>query len=196
VRDERTARAAHAFLFSRYPQWVERVRADLPRDVSTDLPPDLPPVLPLWPRPACARLCRVMAALAFARSLRRVVTAEARARFALSVAPRLLGAIQRHLRADAADLDLDVDVDLGLGLGLDGGAEPSPSLFDRRDMTALGLALAGCAAADAREAFWWSVRLPREIAEAAARYRARGLSTADARALLADARSLMEGYPC
>ncbi|MGA9916498.1 hypothetical protein [Paraburkholderia sp.] len=168
IRNERVARAAHAFLFDRYPQLVRVTLADVP------------PVLPLWPRPACARLCRIVAALAFARSLRRVVAAQARAAFAAGVAPRLLGAIQRHPRADTADLTV----------------EPTPSLFSRREMTALGLALAMQAAGDARYAFWWGLRLPREMSEAAACYRVHGLSAVDARELVADARRLMEGHPC
>jgi hypothetical protein len=168
IRHERAARAAHAFLFSRYPQLVQVALSDVP------------PVLPLWPRPACARLCRIVAALAFARSLRRVVAARARAALAASVAPRLLVAIQLHPRADTADLKV----------------EPPPSLSSRRDMTALGLALAMQAAADSRYAFWWSLRLPREISEAATRYRVDGLSALEARDLLADARRLMETHSC
>src|ERR1700761_5694089 len=94
VRDERTARAAHAFLFTHYPQLVQVALADVP------------PSLPIWPRPACARLCRIVAALAFAPSLRRVVASQARAAFAAGVAPRLLGEIQRHPRAGGADLNV------------------------------------------------------------------------------------------
>ncbi|EIF32303.1 hypothetical protein BCh11DRAFT_00022 [Burkholderia sp. Ch1-1] len=168
VRDERTARAAHAFLFGRYPQLVRVALADVP------------PVLPIWPRPACARLCRIVAALAFAPSLRRVVAAQGRAAFAAGVAPRLLAEIQRHPRAAADDLKV----------------EPTPSLFSRRDMTAAGLALTLAAAADSRYAFWWSLRLPREICEAASSYRVRELSSADARKLVAEARRLMEAHPC
>ncbi|CAE6842163.1 hypothetical protein [Paraburkholderia domus] len=168
IRHERAARAAHALLFSRYPQLVQVALADVP------------PVLPLWPRPACARLCRIVAALAFARSLRRVVAARARAALAVSVAPGLLAAIQRHPRADAADLEV----------------EPPPTLSSRHDMTALGLALAMQAAADSRNAFWWSLRLPREISEAATHYRVHGLSALDARELVADARRLMKGHSC
>jgi hypothetical protein len=167
VRQERAARAAHASLLSRYPQLVQ---------VSLS---DVPPCLPVWPRPACARLCRIVAALAFAASLRRVVSAPARAAFAAGVAPSLLCAIQRHARADGADLQV----------------EPPPSLFSRRDMTALGLAVAQ-AAADSRYAFWWSLRLPYEISEAARRFDLRGLSLHAARELVADARKLMEAHPC
>ncbi|CAN7764975.1 hypothetical protein LJR034_007374 [Caballeronia sp. LjRoot34] len=168
IRQERAARAAHAFLFSRYPQLAQVVLSDVP------------PVLPLWPRPACARLCRIVAALAFARSLRRVVAAGARAALAVSVAPRVLVAIQQHPRADAADLRV----------------EPPPSLSRRGDMTALGLALAMRAAADSRYAFWWSLRLPRDISEAAAHYQVHGLSTLDAQELVVDARRLMEAHLC
>jgi hypothetical protein len=168
VRSERAARAAHAGLFGRYPQLVQVALADVP------------PALPLWPRPACARLCRIVAALAFAGSLRRVVAAQARAAFAADVAPSLLGAIQRHPRASAADLDI----------------EPVPSLFSRRDMTALGLAVAMQAVADSRYAFWWSLRLPKEMSEAAKRFRVDELLPHDARELVSDARHLMEAYPC
>ncbi|CAE6819805.1 hypothetical protein [Paraburkholderia haematera] len=168
IRNERAARAAHAFLFSRYPQLIQVVLADVP------------PVLPLWPRPACARLCRIVAALAFARSLRHVVAAGARAALAVSVAPRLLAAIQRHPRADAADLKV----------------EPPPTLSSRHDMTALGLALAMQTATDSHYAFWWSLRLPHEISNAATRYRVHGLSALEARELLADARRLMEAHSC
>jgi hypothetical protein len=168
VRDERHARAAHAFLFDRYPQLNHVSRAGLP------------PALPLWPRPACARLCRIVAALAFAGSLRRIVAAPARMAFAAGVAPHLLGALQRHPRSGAADLSV----------------EPMPSLFNRRDMTALGLTLATHVAADSPYAFWWSLRLPREVVEAAARYRVHGLSVLDAQQLIADARRVMEGPAC
>jgi hypothetical protein len=168
IRDERTARIAHAFLFGSYPQLVQVALADVP------------PALPIWPRPACARLCRIVAALAFAPSLRRVVAAQARAAFAAGIAPRLLGAIQRHPRAHAADLLV----------------EPAPSLFSRRDMTAVGLALALEATADSRYAFWWSLRLPREMSETASRYRVSNLSSAEARELVAEARRLMGAHPC
>ncbi|MFL9869591.1 hypothetical protein PQR67_35935 [Paraburkholderia fungorum] len=168
VRHERAARAAHAFLFGRYPQLVQVALADVPA------------FLPLWPRPACARLCRIVAAFAFARSLRRVVAARARFALAVSVAPRLLAAIQRHPRADAADLKV----------------EPPPRLSNRRDMTALGLALVMQAAADSRYAFWWSLRLPRLISEAATCYRVHEFSVQDARELVADARRLMEAHSC
>lgn len=168
IHHERAARAAHASLFRSYPQLVQVALADVP------------PALPLWPRPACARLCRIAAALGFAASLRRVVAAQARAAFAAGVAPSLLVAIQRHPRAGAADLNV----------------EPAPSLFSRRDMTALGLAVAMQAAADSRYAFWWSLRLPREIAEAAGRFHVHGLSSLEARELVTDARRLMEGRPC
>ncbi|AXL53185.1 hypothetical protein DSC91_006494 [Paraburkholderia caffeinilytica] len=168
VRDERTARAAHAFLFTRYPQLVQVALADVP------------PALPIWPRPACARLCRIVAALAFAPSLRRVVAVQARAAFAAGVAPHMLREIQRHARANTTDVNL----------------EPTPSLFSRRDMTAAGLALTLRAAADSRYAFWWSLRLPREISEAAVNYRVCDLSAAGARELVAEARRLMEAHPC
>lgn len=167
ARGERAARGAHAFLFGRYPQLSQIKSADVP------------PVLPLWPRPACARLCRIVAALAFASSLRRVVAAQARSAFSAGVAPRLLTAIQRHPRAAQADLQI----------------EPAPSLFNRPDMTALGLALT-MRAADTRYAFWWSLRLPRDIARAATRYDVRGLSADDALALVVDARRLIEGPSC
>jgi hypothetical protein len=168
IHNERAARVAHASLFGGYPQLVQVALADVP------------PALPLWPRPACARLCRIVAALSFAGSLRRVVAAQARAAFAAGVAPSLLVAIQRHPRASAADLNV----------------QPPPSLFSRRDMTALGLAVAMHAAADSRYAFWWSLRLPREISEAAGRCDVHGLSPLDARELVTDARRLMEVHPC
>ncbi len=168
IRDERTARIAHAFLFGSYPQLVQVALADVP------------PALPIWPRPACARLCRIVAALAFAPSLRRVVAAQARAAFAAGIAPRLLDAIQRHPRAQTADLLV----------------EPAPSLFSRRDMTAVGLAVALEATADSRYAFWWSLRLPREMSETASRYRVSNLSSAEARELVAEARRLMGAHPC
>ncbi|HEX3639581.1 MAG TPA: hypothetical protein VHV99_29685 [Paraburkholderia sp.] len=168
VRHERHARAAHAFLFDRYPQLLQVSLAGLP------------PALPLWPRPACARLCRIVAALAFAGSLRRIVAAPARMAFAAGVAPHLLGTLQRHPRSGAADLSV----------------EPIPSLFNRRDMTALGLALATRVAANSPYAFWWSLRLPRDVVEAAACYRVQGLSALEAQALIADARRVMEGPAC
>lgn len=168
IRNERAALNAHAALFGRYPQLVQVALSDVP------------PALPIWPRPACARLCRIVAALAFARSLRRVVAAQARTAFAMGVAPRMLGAIQRHPRAAVADLRI----------------EPMPPLFSRREMTAVGLALALEAAADSRYAFWWSLRLPRGISEAASHYQVHEFTAADARELVAAARRLLEGKPC
>lgn len=168
IRSERAASAGHALLFGRYPPLLQLARADLP------------PTLPVWPRPACARLCRIAAALGFAHSLRRVVAAPARIAFAAAIAPHLLGAIQRHPRAALADLSV----------------EPVPSLFSRYDMTALGLALAKQAGTDPCQGFWWSLRLPRDITEAAQRYQVEGWSAADACGLLTDARHLMETPAC
>lgn len=168
IRHERAARVAHASLFTRYPQLVQ---------VSLS---DVPSWLPIWPRPACARLCRIVAALAFSAALRRVVSAHARTAFAANVAPGLLCVIQRHARAEAAVLQV----------------EPAPSLFDRRDMTALGLAVVIQAAVDSRYAFWWSLRLPQEISEAATRFNLHGLSLHDARELIIEARNIMEAHPC
>nr|WKF59067.1 hypothetical protein HUO10_003575 [Paraburkholderia busanensis] len=168
VRHERTLRAAHAFLFDRYPQLRQA------------LPADAPDALPGWSRPACARLCRIVASLALAPSLRRIVAASARTAFAASVAPRVLEALQRHPRAASRELTV----------------EPMPSPFDRREMTALGLALAQQAGTGSGHAFWWSLRLPREIAQRALTYRTPHLTMADARDLLIDARRLMETTRC
>ncbi|MDE1184509.1 hypothetical protein [Paraburkholderia sp.] len=169
LRDERAARAAHASLFGRYPQ--------LTRLSSTA---DVPPMLPGWPRPACARLCRVVAALGFANAMRRVVTADSRAAFAAGVAPHLLAAIQRHPRAADADLCI----------------APGVSLDSRFGMTAFGLAVAIRAAAHDGHAFWWRLRLPRAVSDAAAVYRIDGLPVQVARALVTDAMRLMGSLPC
>ncbi len=63
-------------------------------------------------------------------------------------------------------------------------------------MTAVGLAVALEATADSRYAFWWSLRLPREMSETASRYRVSNLSSAEARELVAEARRLMGAHPC
>jgi hypothetical protein len=168
VRSERAAAQAHAELLGRYPQLTEIGAAIA-----------LPFVVPL-PRPAYARLLRIGAALACARSLRRVVFSPARAALDASVAPRLLGAIQRHARAECDDL--------GLGAPLD--------FFNRREMTAAGLALVKRALVDPSRGLWLELRLPREIGERSARYDASGVEPELAYSVIDAAWQLMGGERC
>jgi hypothetical protein len=167
VRGERALNAASAQLLTRYPQLAQLDFAQLP------------PYLGRLPRSVCARLFRVSAALACAPALRRMVTASAHLAFARNVAPQMLRAIQQHPRGARDDLELDFTLDL----------------FDRREMTAAGLALSlrGFADSGQMQHTWLKLRMPREIASRAARYRFDELASDSAHALVDDAWRLMRG---
>lgn len=167
-RTERAHAAANALLLARYRQLTG---LDFTHGV---------PLLMQLPRPACARVLRVAAALACARTLRRVVSTASRSAFAASIAPDVLTGIQQHVRGY-----LD-DVRMGAG----------PDIFNRRDMTAAGLALSLPMLADAPQRMWLRLRMPREVAETAARFRVDGIPQDAAHRLIADAWKLMRGEPC
>ncbi|MFC0398071.1 hypothetical protein [Paraburkholderia rhizosphaerae] len=170
VRGERALADASARLLAEYPQ-LTRI----------DFTKTLPCVGDL-PRAACARLFRVTAALACSRSVRRVVTRSAHLGFARNVAPHVLRDIQKHARGEQDDLAV--------------GA--TPNFFDRRDMTAAGLALALRGLGDSGDVqhTWLRLRMPRDIVEAATRFNAIDIPVDAARALIDDARLLMRGEPC
>jgi hypothetical protein len=165
VRGERALNAASAQLLRRYPQLAQVDFAQLP------------PYIGRLPRSVCARLFRVSAALACAPVLRRLVTGAAHHGFSRSVAPQMLRAIQRHPRGahDAVALELTLDP------------------FDRREMTAAGLALSLRGLADSGQVqhIWLQLRMPRDMASRAARYRLDELASDAARALVDDAWRLM-----
>lgn len=167
-RTERAQAAASALLLARYQRL-----ADI--DFTTGLP-----LLMGMPRPAYARLLRIAAALACARSLRRVITASSRAAFAASTAPGMLALIQQHARGYLDDVSMNA----------------APDIFNRRHMTAAGLALALHTLDDAAQRMWLQLRLPREVAEEAARYQIVGVSSEAVKKLLEDASRLMRGDPC
>ncbi len=170
IRNERAEAEANAFLLMRYPQLA-----------GISFPQALPFVGEL-PRPACARMFRIGAALACSRSLRRMVTGSAHTSFARNVAPNVLRAVQRHPRGEQEDLQLGASL----------------NLFDRRSMTAAGLALSlrGLADDDAAQHLWLQLRMPRDIADDAARFCADSVNAAAARELIGDAWRLMRGEPC
>jgi hypothetical protein len=170
VRGERALGAASAQLLARYPQLAQ---IDFTQ---------MPPYLGSLPRSACARLFRVSAALACARGLRRVVSASAHHAFARSVAPQMLRSIQQHPRGTHDDLALGITLDP----------------FDRREMTAAGLALSlrGLADGGRVQHTWLQLRMPRDIANRATHYRFHELDSDAAHALLDDAWRLLRGEAC
>jgi hypothetical protein len=170
IRGERALAEASARLTAEYPQ-LGRI----------DFTQTLPCVGAL-PRAACARLFRVSAALACSRSLRRVVAGSAHLAFARNVAPHVLRKIQQHTRGDADDLPVGAPLDL----------------FDRRAMTAAGLALSLRGLSDGGEVqhTWLRLRMPREVVEAAHRFRTGDITIEAARALVDDAWQLMRGEAC
>jgi hypothetical protein len=170
VRNERAEAEANAFLLARYPHLVEM---NFTRAL---------PFVGELPRPACARLFRIGAALACSRSLRRVVTGSAHVAFARNVAPHVLRAVQLQTSTEQDDLELGASL----------------NLFDRRSMTAAGLALSlrALADGDAAQYLWLQLRMPRDVADDAARFNARSVSPAAARELIGNAWKLLRGEPC
>ena len=168
ARTERAQAHANADLLVRFPQLASLSAASA-----------LPPFARL-PRPACARLLRVSAALAHAPALRRVVSADARKRFAVRIAPRVLQAIQR----DGQTLH-------------DAEARAPLNVLDREAMTAAGLRLALCALDDETLRTLMKLRMPRAVAQRAAQLDACETRAELARALLDAAHALLQrGDPC
>ncbi len=130
-------------------------------------------------RPVCARLLRVVAGLACARALRRLVSVTEREAFARCVGAGLLGELQRR---EGASPDCAFGVE--------------PDFFSRADMTAAGLALAMHASPALAERIWLQLRLPREISVAAARFDVRMDEAGGAGAWLGEAWQLMQEATC
>jgi hypothetical protein len=170
IRGERALAEASSRLIVEYPQ-LTRI----------DFRQTLPCVGEL-PRPACARLFRISAALACSRSLRRMVAGAEHLAFARHVAPHMLRTIQKHARAESDDLPLGAPL----------------NFLDRHEMTAAGFALSLRGLSDGGEVqhTWLRLRMPRDIVESAVRFHARDVTIEDARALLDDASRLMRGEPC
>lgn len=145
---ERAQAEANAGLLMRFPQ-LAALRAV----------PEMPPFA-LLPRPACAKVLRVAAALAHARLLRWIVSADAQQTFAHRIAPYLLHTIQRSVRADLEAVD-------------PGGAL---NVLDRAEMTAAGLRLALRVIEDPALRVLVELRVPRAIAQRTAQ-----LAACDAR---------------
>jgi hypothetical protein len=146
---------------------TERAQADANADLLARFPtlaamrtvPELPPFA-LLPRPACAKVLRVAAALAHARLLRWIVNAPARQTFAARVAPYLLHTIQRNVRIELESVDRGVTL----------------NVLDRAEMTAAGLRLALRVIEDPALRLLVELRVPRPIVERTAQ-----LSVCDAR---------------
>lgn len=170
ARTERSRAEAASRLFARFPQ--------LPHAGTTQLPWFAAPLA----RPACARLMRLCAALACACSLRVVVCAVARTQFSRTTGLPWLTALQCHPRGERDDLPLDAPLDF----------------FDRHALTAAGLAFALRATAGAAQRQWMQLRLPRDCAEAAKRWRLPDIAPHTALELVGDALQLLHARrtPC
>lgn len=163
ARSERARARAASYLLARVPSIVAAA-------------PQLPWFATRLTRPLCARLMRVCAALACARSLRLVVSARARSQFSISAGLPPLAALQSHPRGDYEDMPLDTPVDF----------------FSRRSLNVAGLALALRAVADDAQRQWLRLRLPRDWSETAATWRLEGVSPQEARELVEDASRLID----
>lgn len=168
VRTERAQAEANASLLARFPDVA-----------SNDAMKRLPPFAAL-PRPACAKVMRVTAALAHARSLRRVVSASARNMFATQIAPHVLSAIQRDARATFDDIDLGAVL----------------NVMNRADMTAAGLRIALHAMDDPALCVLIDLRMPLPVGQRAAHFRAGDMSPRAAAGLLDAAYALAGGKAC
>ncbi|MEX3931626.1 hypothetical protein AB4Y32_07365 [Paraburkholderia phymatum] len=165
---ERAQADANARLLMRFPQLI----------VMHAIPPE--PWVAALPRPACAKVLRVAAALAHARSLRRVISGAAHGTFAAVIAPGVLSAIQRDSRGEYEDADLGVML----------------NVFDRSDMTAAGLRLALHALGDPALHVLTELRLPCAVAQRAALFRVSGMSVQNAGDVLDAAYALAGGKAC
>jgi hypothetical protein len=164
---ERAQADANADLLARFPQLTE-----MPHK------PAMPPFCVL-PRPACAKILRVTAALAHARLLRRIVGGQAQKMFAVRIAPHVLHAIQRGFHAEE---DVDHDVTL--------------NVLDRADMTAAGLRLAMRTLDDPALRLLMELRLPRTVAQRMAHFSACDTRAKTAHDLLDAAYTLVRGETC
>jgi hypothetical protein len=165
---ERAQADANADLLARFPQLA-----------AMQTKPAMPPFAAL-PRPACAKVLRVTAALAHARLLRRVVSAEAQKIFAVRIAPHVLHAIQRDLRGDQED------VDQGMTL----------NVLDRAEMTAAGLRVALRAIDDPSLRVLMELRLPRTVVQHMTHFGVGDTPIKTAHDLLDAAYTLARGEAC
>jgi len=163
ARNERARAQAAADLLARYPQLAQACAAHQPWFAGA------------LARPAYARLMRLCAALGSARALRLVVCAEARERFSQTSGLLPLTALQCHPRGEHDDVQFGAPVDL----------------FNRPSLTAAGLAVALRATSGFVQRQWVQLRLPRECAESAARYRLPNVAPHEALGLLGDALQLL-----
>ncbi|HEY1609347.1 MAG TPA: hypothetical protein VGG24_08775 [Paraburkholderia sp.] len=165
---ERAQADANADLLGRFPQLAALRQA-----------PALPGFAAL-PRPACAKVLRVSAALVHARSLRRIVSADTQKLFAVRIAPRVLHAIQRDWRAGRDDLELGATL----------------NVLDRAAMTAAGLTVALRALDEPAQRLLMELRLPRAIAQRATDFAESNLRAETARQVLDTASALAGGEAC
>lgn len=166
---------------------TERAQADANADLLARFPQlaamQSTPAVPRFaalPRPACARVLRVTAALAHACVLRRVIGREAQKTFAVCIAPHVLHAIQRDSRAERED------VDPGALL----------NVFDRIEMTAAGLRVALRTIDDPVLRVLVELRLPRTVVQRVADFGVDGMRSEAARDLLDTAYALARGEAC
>lgn len=165
---ERAQAEANAELLARFPQLAAVQRT-----------PAVPRFAAL-PRPACAKVLRVAAALAYARFLRRVISGEAQRIFAARIAPRVLHAIQRDTHGAQGD------VDPGARL----------NLFDRVEMTAAGLGVALCAVDDPMLRVLVELRVPRIVVQRQAHFGMSDMRIQAARDVLDVAYAIARGEAC
>lgn len=152
------------------------------------LVPDLPggrasPRLPRFaalPRPACGKVMRLTAALAYAPSLRKVVSAPEHEIFAARIAPYVLRAVQLDPRGRREDANLGARL----------------NVFDRADMTAVGMQLALLALGDPTLRVLLELRLPRTVAQRAASFGICDMNPEAAMNLLDAAYMLVGGRAC
>ncbi|RQH09093.1 hypothetical protein [Paraburkholderia dinghuensis] len=159
---------ANADLLARYPQLT-----------AMQTTPAMPPFAVL-PRPACAKVLRVTAALAHARLLRRVISARAQRIFEIRIAPHLLHAIQRDLRGEQVDVDQNVTL----------------NVLDRAEMTAAGLRVALRTIEDPALRVLVELRLPRAVVRGMADVGVCDMRVETARDLLDAAYALARGEAC
>ncbi|WP_168790489.1 hypothetical protein [Paraburkholderia aromaticivorans] len=165
---ERAQAAANARLLALFPHLLsQRATPSLPRFAAL-------------PRPACAKVMRVTAALAYAASLRKVVSASEHEMFAARIAPHVLRAVQRDPRGGHENANVGVMLDV----------------LDRADMTAAGMQLTLHALGDPTLRVLLELRLPRAVAQRAARFGVCGMSSEAAMNLLDAAYVLTGGSAC
>ncbi|MFM0054173.1 hypothetical protein PQR64_01020 [Paraburkholderia phytofirmans] len=156
-----------------------RLLALIPDLLSGRATPSLPRFAAL-PRPACAKVMRVTAALAYAPTLRKLVSASEHKIFAARIAPHVLRAVQREPRGGRDDANVGAVL----------------NVLDRADMTAAGMQLTLHALGDPTLRVLLKLRLPRAVAQRAARLGVCDMNSAAAMNLLDAAYMLAGGNAC